>query len=612
MYAVSELLVKTCLYYALGHRTYCLNCVVKLVFVLVLLGGLLSPSMLAQDGGSPTRSCAKPMKLTADGAQLYGQMMATTVKLSRSLLDSGKFDEVLAISKRHPTIWDRDATLQALLAAAHFGLGERDAAILALRRALELDPCDAEARSDLDALLNWPSKCPVLPQHKPVTAMSFDELSKSKSASLTFKLQIGQFDQALEMSLHDSPDVINTSDYQTGLGEAHYGLTEMKAAGAAFNLAISLDHCNARAHYDAWVYLAMRGNAREAKTQLDLAHQLSPFETDIKRAWNNLNGFPGWDLSPSNDEEIGTDTGCRITQGPAATTIDLSTVPDNTGGYKAIATHAEVNHVKATLQIDTGDGGITITKALADKAHLPLTAGLILTGAGGLTRPALSAQIQELKFGSLTLEHCPAVVVEGKDIGFDGSIGLYPLRDYQISLDIRHHSMDLEKLPGESSDPIPATEARQYPEIASAAGDTKPASQPAQVIPIDITPTGHRIFIPAIAGGQKPELFLFDTGASTSFIAPWLAQSITRLIPAPEIKVHGSAGMVSSVYRAEDVTLQFGQIRKHYAPMYSINDDIERTPLALWPAGTIGLDLLKDFVISINYRDHVLFLTPNH
>jgi tetratricopeptide (TPR) repeat protein len=69
-----------------------------------------------------------------------------------------------------------------------------------------------------------------------------------------------------------------------GLGEVRLSRGEVVEALTAFNKAIAIDPCLARAHYDLNLYLEPSGMAASAQRELDLAYRIAPTDSLIRRA----------------------------------------------------------------------------------------------------------------------------------------------------------------------------------------------------------------------------------------------------------------------------------------------------------------------------------------
>lgn len=82
-----------------------------------------------------------------------------------------------------------------------------------------------------------------------------------------------------------SKSVEQTSALMTALGEIRYQLRDEVAAITAFNNALQLDPCNGRAHYFAWRIDSITNRPEQAAIQINMAHRLAPFDSQIEHSW---------------------------------------------------------------------------------------------------------------------------------------------------------------------------------------------------------------------------------------------------------------------------------------------------------------------------------------
>jgi tetratricopeptide (TPR) repeat protein len=102
----------------------------------------------------------------------------------------------------------------------------------------------------------------------------------------------GDVDEALIAIASDTAAHPDDSRLKDALGRVHYRRGELTPSIAAFNDAIRLDPCNARAHYDAWRVDAIAGLYQAAEVQLQLAYLVNPNVDLFKRMWLNTRMQP--------------------------------------------------------------------------------------------------------------------------------------------------------------------------------------------------------------------------------------------------------------------------------------------------------------------------------
>jgi len=102
---------------------------------------------------------------------------------------------------------------------------------------------------------------------------------------LVADVRSGQLDEALTIANKLVAENPNDAILQAALGLVDYQRGKMADSVAAFNHAIQLDPCNARAHYFAWRFASLGGQPAAGLQQLELAHQLAPHDPIVQRTW---------------------------------------------------------------------------------------------------------------------------------------------------------------------------------------------------------------------------------------------------------------------------------------------------------------------------------------
>ena len=97
--------------------------------------------------------------------------------------------------------------------------------------------------------------------------------------------------------------------------------------------------------------------------------------------------------------------------------------------------------------------------------------------------------------------------------------------------------------------------------------------------------------------------FLLDTGASVNFITPDAAREVTSVSGDSRAVVHGISGSVKNVYRADQATLQFANLRQKNQDILAFDMTHISDNTGTEISGTLGFSTLRVLDIKIDYRD---------
>jgi tetratricopeptide (TPR) repeat protein len=100
-------------------------------------------------------------------------------------------------------------------------------------------------------------------------------------------LIVDEVDKALALVKEDIAAHPGDSRLEDARGRVLYRDGKLAEAIEAFNLAIKLDPCDGRAHYDAWRVEAMAGGFEKAQRQLEISKTVWPTQPLVQRLWAN-------------------------------------------------------------------------------------------------------------------------------------------------------------------------------------------------------------------------------------------------------------------------------------------------------------------------------------
>jgi tetratricopeptide (TPR) repeat protein len=238
----------------------------------------------------------------------------------------------------------------------------------------------------------------------------------------------------------------------------------------------------------------------------------------------------------------------------------------------------------ATLLLDTGASGVTITRKFAEKigAHKLSEQALEGVGKGGAAH-GYQAWVDKVVIGDLQFHDCFVHVAPNAVAGVDGLIGTDVFAKFLVTVDFPARKLRLEPLfaPAAAADNDPPAEAQAFSQVFG---------------------FGHFLLLRTQAGDKASGLFVIDTGGNVSSISPELAKQLSqmRLLNAP---VMGMSGSANSIFIADNVTLQFGHLRRRDQRLITVDLHSVSKDLGTEISGQIGFNTLENMRLVIDYRD---------
>ena len=236
----------------------------------------------------------------------------------------------------------------------------------------------------------------------------------------------------------------------------------------------------------------------------------------------------------------------------------------------------------ATLLVDTGASGVTITRKLAEKIGARKLSDQALEGVGKEKAAHGSVVwVDKIAIGDLEFHDCFVHVAPQAVADSDGMIGMDVFEKFLVTLDFSARKLRLDPLP-----PAPA-------------GDDPPAAAENLSQAIGF---GHLLLLRTKAGEKASGLFALDSGSNISTIAPELAKGMGELRPL-NTSVRGMSGGASSTYVADNVTLEFAKARRRDQRLITVDLHSVSRDLGTEVSGQIGFSTLQDGRVTIDYRD---------
>jgi tetratricopeptide (TPR) repeat protein len=256
------------------------------------------------------------------------------------------------------------------------------------------------------------------------------------------------------------------------------------------------------------------------------------------------------------------------------------------------------DRASADLLLDTGAGGITIGRKLAEKAGVVKIADTWIGGIGDKGPvESYEAWIDKINIGGLEFHNCVVTVSSKNDVADEaGLIGTDVFDKFLITLDFHEQRMLLAPLPKNPSGTSTDDEWQDRYIAPETQGFTK------------FYRFYHDIVVPVVVNDKATGNFILDTGAELTTMNKKLAKQVMKATADDDYRIKGVSGSVSQVLTGQKAILQFAQMRieSHDLPVFSLDNHsaFEGTEIA----GFIGIRVLAQMKMTIDYRDGLVNL----
>ncbi|HLW52611.1 MAG TPA: aspartyl protease family protein [Candidatus Angelobacter sp.] len=247
------------------------------------------------------------------------------------------------------------------------------------------------------------------------------------------------------------------------------------------------------------------------------------------------------------------------------------------------------DRASATLMLDTGASGVTITRKFADKIGAKKLSDQIMQGVGKGGTPAYQAWVDKVAVGDLQFHDCFVHVVPRTVADVDGLIGTDVFVQFLVTVDFPARKLVLAELPATAA-LEKDKDKDNYKEGAAAA---------------EFSPTysfGHILLLPGKAGEKASGLFVLDSGSNVSSISNELSHLINQM-RALNVRASGVGGSSNTAFVASDVTIQFAGSRRRDQHLITVDLHTVSKNLGTEISGQIGFATLETLKLLINYRD---------
>jgi hypothetical protein len=116
----------------------------------------------------------------------------------------------------------------------------------------------------------------------------------------------------------------------------------------------------------------------------------------------------------------------------------------------------------------------------------------------------------------------------------------------------------------------------------------------------------HMLIVPTLINTSPVKLFLLDTGSQISLVSPSTAKEVGQASDFTGVKLMGVNGIIRKVPAVGNVSMMFAQIRQTKRNMLILSTDGFSHDVGAEISGIIGFPILRELVISIDYRDNLI------
>ena len=469
--------------------------------------------------------------------------------------------------------------------------------------------------------------------------------------ALLHQQKIEQAADTVKAALKATP---NSTALMTLRGEVEFRQGEPWTATQTVADSFKLDPCDPRTRLLFARVAQVNSMYATARKQIIGAHKLDPEDIEIREEWidtlpskqriseleaylANPTGSDAEDLSDLHEyldrlkkQANEPHKACHLVSPVTSAEIPFIKLMYDGTHVRAYGLEVKLNNHAARLQIDTGAGGLLISRGVAERAGLKPFAQTRLGGVGDHGSVAgYSAYVDSIRIGGLEFQNCSVRVIEGKNnLDVDGLIGTDVFSQFLVTLDYPWLKLVLGPLPTRPGETVniaprlqtdssdPASEQDESSD-QSASSTTPPAIQPPATAPSGphdryIAPemkeyssvyrVGHDLIIPAALNDKTQRLFILDTGAFESSISPQAAREVTGLHSAIA-EVTGISGKVNKSYTSGQITFKFAHMSQTSLGVIAFDTSNISRGVGMEISGLIGYNTLHQLTMHIDYRD---------
>jgi tetratricopeptide (TPR) repeat protein len=456
-------------------------------------------------------------------------------------------------------------------------------------------------------------------------------------------------------------------------GEVEYRQGLPWDAARSFVDAGKADPCLARVHLDYARTARLNSAYATARSEIETAHKLDPYDPDIHGEWiatlsprervaeleKYLASKNGKDAEEQRHMQQLLDhlkktldephKPCRLVSTTASTEIPFAPLMYDVRHIRAFGLDVKLNEHRAKLEIDTGAGGLLVSRSVAQHAGLKSFSEVDVGGIGDQgKKTGYVAFADSIQIGNLEFHDCAVRVLDNsRMMDIDGLIGMDVFSKFLVTLNYPDRKLSLGPLPvrpgeapvapslgtgtseeDDAQKTAPASTAQPPGTAAGPAGSPStnpsgtlaetPAAAPKTLTargPFnryiapemkDYTPVyrvGHALILPVALNLSKLKLFILDTGAWATSISPNSAREVTKVHSNDREHVQGLAGSVDRMYTADNINFAFAKVSQSIRDVPSFDTSQVSKDTGIEISGFLGARTLELTTIHIDYRD---------
>jgi len=439
-------------------------------------------------------------------------------------------------------------------------------------------------------------------------------------------------------------------------GDVQFRRGEMAAAEVSYLRAKVIDPKEVRTYLGLARLYSSYSLYRKGYDLLQIAHTLAPSDIEVQRAWlrmlprkERLAALETYLAGPHPDDAEETQWmqeyldflkatvekpvhACKLVSKVEQTETKLEVIYGaDIRRMRGIGLSVNLNQGHARLQLDTGAGGIIVSRKVAEKAGLTRISAEHYGGIGdkGL-QTGYTAVADHIRVGELEFQDCVVSVSDKRSVAdSDGLIGADVFGAYVVDIDLPGMKLKLSPLPKRPEDTVaPKSLNSEGEEQANAEqkeeGATESDSkQPKPSTPDSNTPRrlpkdryiapemanwtkvfrfGHMILVPTFVNDSPSMLFGLDTGAFANILSLREGRQLGKVNSEDRLRVHGLNGEVNKVYSAK-ATLRFAHLQQPSMDVVTFDLSPQSRRIGAEVSGFLGFDMLQILELKLDYRD---------
>ncbi|HTZ83533.1 MAG TPA: aspartyl protease family protein [Candidatus Acidoferrales bacterium] len=439
-------------------------------------------------------------------------------------------------------------------------------------------------------------------------------------------------------------------------GDVQFRRGEMAGAEVSYLRAKVVDPKEVRTYLGLARLYSSYSLYRRAYDFLQTAHTLAPADIEVQRAWlrmlprkERLAALKEYLAGPHPDdpeetgwmqeyldflnETVGSPVhACRLVSKVEQTETKLEVMYGSDGHrMTGIGLSVNLNDHRAHLLLDTGAGGIMVSRKVAEKAGLSRISAAHYGGIGdkGL-QEGYTAVADRIRIGELEFQDCVVSVSERRSIADeDGLVGADVFGAYLVDLDLPGMKLKLSPLPKRPEDAVAPkslnsegedqanAERREESATDKDAKQLKGPESEAKAawrLPKDryIPPEmanwtkvfrfGHMVLVPTFVNDSPSLLFGLDTGAFANVLSLREGQLLGKVSSEDRLHVRGLNGEVNKVYSAK-ATLRFAHLQQPSMDIVTFDLSPQSRRIGTEVSGFLGFAMLRVLEVKLDYRD---------